>query len=351
MHYSNQWTSSMKNKAPDDANELLLRLYALSKEQPIEHFQNAALMLLKPVVAFDAGIWGAATICTNGIDIHSFHLYDKTPDMVADYEEVKHLDTASSGMFDQAQATRAFHTNSFFEGHAKRPIRDFMTKYEQPHFLLSTELKAQTSSTSTVLNWITLYRTKQNAHYSPADVGRLQMFAPHFTQALSLNRILHLGKVAESGKRNRNETLHATGMADLKGNLYGHDANFMALVSKASGEDYANTTHLPANLIAKLKQGKKTFVWQHLIVRLHVEHGLIIIKLREQTLADALTPREKQIALLIAQGRTYKQVASTLGRATGTVRNQIQTIYGKLCVNNIAELIAALQDLKESFAD
>lgn len=189
----------MKSKAPDDVNELLVCLYGLSQEQPVEHFQSAALALLKPVIVFDAAIWGAATISPNGLDIHSFHLHNKTPDMVADYEEVKHLDSASSGMFDQPKATRAFHTHSFFDARDKRPIRDFMTKFEQPHFLLSTDLKAQAGSKSSLLHWVTLYRAKQNAHYSAADVARLHVFAPHLKQALSLNRSSHLSKNDVSG--------------------------------------------------------------------------------------------------------------------------------------------------------
>ena len=189
----------MKNKPPEDTNELLVRLYALSHEQPMAHFQNTALALLKPVVAFDAAIWGTATTGADGIDIHSFHLHNKTSDMVAGYEEVKHLDSASSGMFDKPKATRAFDSNNFFDGRDKRPIRDFMTKFEQPHFLLTTDLKAQANHASSQLHWVTLYRAKQNAHYSAVDVGRLHVFAPHLKQALTLNRASHLSKVAVSG--------------------------------------------------------------------------------------------------------------------------------------------------------
>ena len=332
----------MKTKPPEDANELLVQLYGLSHEQPIEHFQKAALTLLKPVVAFDAAIWGSASIGAEGIDIHSFHLHNKTPDMVAGYEEVKHLDSASSGMLDKLKATRAFDTNSFFAKRDQRPIRDFMTKFEQPHFLLSTDLKAQTKSTASLLHWLTLYRAKQNAHYSAADVGRLHVFAPHLKQALTLNRASHLSRVAVS--RGEGKTLRAIGIADVKGHVYGHDEVFMALISNASGEDYKNSMQLPPDLTAQLGRHERAFIWQQLVVSCHAEHGLIIVKLRQQTLFDILTAREKEIALLVAKGRTYKRVAAELGKATGTVRNQIQTVYSKLRVNNIAELIRSMPD-------
>ena len=112
----------MKNKPLEDANELLVQLYALSHEQPIEGFQNASLILLKPVVAFDAAIWGTATTALGGINIHTFHLHNQTPEMVADYEEFKHLDSAFSSMFDRPNATRAFQTNAFLQGVTSVPF-------------------------------------------------------------------------------------------------------------------------------------------------------------------------------------------------------------------------------------
>jgi hypothetical protein len=203
MHYQTTGVQAMKSKPSEAANELLIRLYALSHEQPMAHFQNTALALLKPVVAFDAAIWGTATTGTNGIDIHSFHLHNKAADMVTGYEEVKHLDSASSGMFDQPKATRAFDSKSFFDGRDKQPIRSFMTKFEQPHFLLSTDLKAQTNSNASLLHWLTLYRAKQNAHYNEADVARMHLFAPHLKQALALNRSSHLSKFSLGGGGDR----------------------------------------------------------------------------------------------------------------------------------------------------
>ena len=336
----------MKGRTPEDSNELLTRLYALTQEQPIEHFQNAALVLLRAVVSFDAAIWGSATVGPGGIDIHSFHLHNKTPDMVADYDEVKHLDSASSGMFNKSKATQGFHTNRFFDGRAKRPIRDFMSKFEQHHFLLTTDLKGETNDKSLLLHWITLYRAKQNAHYSQSDVKRLHIFSPHLKQALALNWSAHLRQTTAMTIKagGANKPLYASAIADLKGHVYGRDAHFMAYVSKACGEDYVYSSVLPVGLTTALALGKPSFVWQQMVVNCQAEHGLIILRLREQTMADTLTKREREIAMLVTKGRTYRQVAAELGNAPNTVRTQLQTIYNKLRVNNVAELVRAMPD-------
>ena len=258
----------MKGRIPEDSNELLARLYALTQEQPIEHFQNAALTLLKAVVPFDAAIWGTATVAPGGIDIHNCYLHNKTPAMVADYEEVKHLDSASSGMFNRSKATQGFDTNTFFEGRQNRPIRNFMAKFEQPHFLLTTDVKAKSHDTSSLLHWITLYRAKQNNYYSASDMRRLHMFSPHLKQALALNWSAHLRlatvRTIKAGGARKPQC--ASAIADLKGHVYGCDANFMVFVSKACGEDYARSSTLPISLTSELAMAfaldKQSFVWR-----------------------------------------------------------------------------------------
>lgn len=336
----------MQGRIPEDSNELLTRLYALTHEQPIEHFQNAALLLLKTVVPFDAAIWGSATVAPGGIDIHSFHLHNKTPEMVIGYEEIKHLDSASRDMLKQSKATQGFDTHSFFEGRRQRPIRDFMSNYEQPHFLLTTDLSPTTNTNSSLLHWITLYQAKQDAYYSATDVNRLRLCAPHLKQALALNRSAHLSQTAArpANSERANKPACASAIVDSKGYVYGRDRNFLDLLSKACGEDYASSSVLPVGLTRVLGAGKQSFTWQCLVVRCHAEHGLIIVKLREQIMADTLTAREREIAILVAKGRTHKQVAAELGNAPNTVRSQLQTIYNKLRVNNVAELVRAMPD-------
>ena len=329
----------MTTKPPADVNDLLVRLYVISHEQPIEQFQSTALALLKPVLTFDAAIWGAGSTTESGIDIHSFHLHNKTPEMVSAYEEVKHLDSASGGMLETPRATRAFHAAAFFSDPARHPLRDFMAKFEQPNFLLSTDLDVQAS----LLHWLTLYRSKQDAHFKAADVRRLHVFAPHLKQALALNRAAHLGKVVASvaGKSGL-----ATAIADTKGFICAQDALFMTVIGNASGHEQAGGNRLPHGLTAKLAAGETMFNWQKLFVQCQIDHGLYTIKLRAQIPADSLTARERTIASLVAKGFTYKQVAVELGRSPATVRNQIQGIYGKLQVNNIAELVQALSGLR-----
>jgi DNA-binding NarL/FixJ family response regulator len=54
---------------------------------------------------------------------------------------------------------------------------------------------------------------------------------------------------------------------------------------------------------------------------------------------DALTPRERQLLELIAQGRDNAQIAAVMQLTDKTVRNHITSVFAKLEVENRARAI------------
>lgn len=58
---------------------------------------------------------------------------------------------------------------------------------------------------------------------------------------------------------------------------------------------------------------------------------------------EALSPRENQLLLRIAQGRSYKECASDLEISVDTVRTHIRRIYRKLQVRSRHEAVTALR--------
>ena len=57
-----------------------------------------------------------------------------------------------------------------------------------------------------------------------------------------------------------------------------------------------------------------------------------------------LTPREVEIALLIAQGSTYKEIASDLHISPNTVSSHVATIYRKTGTRSKVEMVNALRN-------
>ena len=58
----------------------------------------------------------------------------------------------------------------------------------------------------------------------------------------------------------------------------------------------------------------------------------------EISLWSSLTPRERQIALLVAQGQRYKEIASHLSISDQTVRNHLRNVFDKLQVKDRVQL-------------
>ena len=53
---------------------------------------------------------------------------------------------------------------------------------------------------------------------------------------------------------------------------------------------------------------------------------------------SCLTPRERQIASLVAQGQPYKAIARHLSISDHTVRNHLRNVFDKLQVNDRVRL-------------
>ena len=55
-----------------------------------------------------------------------------------------------------------------------------------------------------------------------------------------------------------------------------------------------------------------------------------------------LTPREREVALLVREGLGNEEIATRLHKGVGTIKNQLQSVFAKLGVNSRAKLIARL---------
>ena len=53
---------------------------------------------------------------------------------------------------------------------------------------------------------------------------------------------------------------------------------------------------------------------------------------RTKPIVDSLSPQERRVLALIAEGRTNKEVANEMGLAEKTVKNYLSTVFEKLHV-------------------
>jgi DNA-binding CsgD family transcriptional regulator len=58
---------------------------------------------------------------------------------------------------------------------------------------------------------------------------------------------------------------------------------------------------------------------------------------------DELSPAERRVAALVAEGRTNREVAAALFLSERTVESHLTRVYSKLHVRSRTELVRALQ--------
>ena len=67
-----------------------------------------------------------------------------------------------------------------------------------------------------------------------------------------------------------------------------------------------------------------------------------VIVEQEPPLRVTLSPRERQIALMVAHGRTNQAIATSLEISVWTVSTHLRRIFAKLAVSSRAEMVARL---------
>lgn len=312
-------------------SDLLLALYRESRERPLSEFQDAAIELAKSCLNFDSAMWGSASMTSDGLAIHNVHLHNEPPDMVAAYESVRHKDAAMFELWKRKGGTLSFSAGSLLVGKDKQDARAHTRRFGHENILLTCDVDSEEQ----FVRWISLYRAGADDHYSERERQLAQMLRPHLLEALALNRISHLESLGADRRKRR----YYLALADREGMLYHAEVGFTDLLAR----EYSvrRQRRLPDALLQCFGDGRD-YKGKEMVAEASHQAGLLFLKARPRCAADGLSERELQVARQIARGRTYKEVAATLGIAPTTARNHLQAIHEKLQVRNKAQLIAQL---------
>ena len=313
------------------ANDLVLALYRASSELPVEEFQQAALELIKPLLAFDSGWWGSGVIMAeSALSIHALHLHHMSPDAPVEYKRCTARDPIVSAAVKRGSGVYRVNASAWFS----RKQRSL----EYPPFLKNNDITNAMAGYSLNRNdglssWITLFRANPNYDYSHRDQNLMQALFPHMMEALTINRLIHLQHLDGSQCR------FQLAIADKRGMLYHAESGFMGLLR----EEFRSsaTDRLPTDLIASLG-GSGRYAGRTVVIQCSQSAGLLFLKARARLPVDALSKRETDIAHLIAQGKDYRQISQILNISPETVRSHFKNIYKKLNISNKAQLIVML---------
>jgi DNA-binding CsgD family transcriptional regulator len=324
-----QANNNNKAHSLDPVSSLLLQIYRAARELPVEQFQDAVLKQLQPFLAFDSTWWGTGMYEGANAVVHSFHLTEQPAEMIENWQLVSHEDVVAHAVAANPGRTVNAHAPTLLRDKPASAIREHTQRYRLANCLVSS---AQ-SRGMPVLNWLSLFREHPDRQFSEADRVLYQGLFPHIVEALTINRLIHLDSMYTTRQSGR----APVAIVDRKGFIYNSDGGFEQTL-RAEWPAWSARV-LPQPLIQEIVAHPIAHYRGNAIHVASQRVGdLYFLKARELGAVDRLTRREKQIAERFAQGLSHKEIAKLLELAPATVRNYIQTIYGKLGVRDKAAL-------------
>jgi DNA-binding CsgD family transcriptional regulator len=313
-----------------DLSNLLLDIYRAATTTDIATFDRSVFEIIQRYIDFDAAWTGRSTLADDGPIIHNSCTYGLDSEFLGDWEKVKFCDPGVNKVL--AQPGKAC-TICVVDDDIPAEFKDLVHKYA----LAQTAAIVHYDPTLNLLTHLALYRHGLQHRYTPRDYSLLEHAMPHFASAIDLNRLRQLDSVAAQSISPQ----VSVAICDRQNRIQYSDSVFSDLMH-LEWPDW-NDGLLPVDVWHASKSGPvSTYVGSRICIEAEVCEAATVLRLSKLSRLDRLSPREKEVARLFAQGMSYKAVARALDLAPATVRHHLRNIYAKLEVHDKGAIGAIL---------
>ncbi|HAD27545.1 MAG TPA: hypothetical protein DCF96_02675 [Rhodobacteraceae bacterium] len=286
-----------------------------------------AVSELSETLGFDAAWYGWAQISQDGVEVHasaSLHLPDT---YFETWQTMSKQDLLAAQILENPEAPAAYSRTGSNQNDGMVFLADTFGFSE-----IATAMHTRPGRVASF--YLSSYRTGRTAQAFNADEQMfLQCAVDQLSSAMKLS-------ASEPG---RNDT---PGSVSIFVNENGIGILGLNNLHEQLGAFWPgwDGDELPTRLRSIIETpGEHILTDLHLVVRCENAPGMHGMGLRKITLRhlspiDLLTFREREVAQTLAAGKSHKEAARILGVAPTTIRNQTQSIYAKLGVDNRASL-------------
>lgn len=284
---------------------------------------------LSRTLGFDAAWYGWATLRPEGVEVYANATLNLPDDYYDSWKSMSHQDLLAAQMMENPGQT------ALYERGQKRQTDGMVTLADRYGLTrISTAMNGHYGSYASF--YLSCYRVGQHArHWSDEERDFMQCAVDQVSAAMKLSasepgRTVSPGQVSILASENGFGLLGIQALRE----------QFGAVWPRWTGD------HLPEQLVRLIGcPGTHILPDRDLVVTVEATPrfqgmGLRRLILRRLTKLDLLTNRELEVARRLGSGLSAKEVALSLGIAPATVRNQTQSIYQKLEVDNRAALAA-----------
>ena len=293
--------------------DIAFQLYRAAQDTPLEDFEALALSILKVLVPFCAAVWMAADYGRGRLRVRRAHLHNAPP------EAIEFLASSGRALAIAAGLPRRAHP--------------FNAADHYQYQLLIADLPALSSRG----NWLALFRPEEQVAFARHELDAVALLMPHLSQALALNRALHL-------ERGSLDARAASGRALVRSDgTVIHCGDALAAVIRAEYPAWDEVL-LPKRLLQQVRCNDTLYLGCDTCVRITRTGKARLLTLNPVRPAERLSPQQLAVAQLFGAGASYKEIARRVTLAPATVRNVVQVTYRKLGVKNKVQLARLMAD-------
>lgn len=308
--------------------ETILTVYRGCCDHAASEFKEWAMEISRSAVGFDSGIWVTADVVSDCFDC--YYLFHQPQEMMENYDKTIRI---SGDFIAQAVASnigRTINSNDLM------PHHEFI---QQPSYLQHSHNYGIEYILSTchiypvtgIPTAIAFYRSDPNAPFSEADRKTTELLVPHLIEAMRINLFFYL-----HGSNNALEN-RALAICDPQGRLYETTQRFPEVLREVWPDWNGPQLGLPFESL----NGQRINFWTKDGLKFEATpcRDLYLLSVAREDVLDRLTPRQIEVARLLVDGKTYKNIARKLAITPSTVTKHVNEIHSRLKIDGREGLI------------
>jgi|GEM_PF-3522873 len=316
----------------EEVSQFLLTMYRGSQEQPIESFRQWALEQLSQTIPFDWVCWRHGTVEENVCWLHVTLIYriSRNKSKALEAGDVFPREATIKRPGQHLSIARVIPNDL---GHCRPPgtdVDDYKNRNHEPDQVARSDDKESLPYIA-----ICLYLENPRASFTNEESQDAAILGPHLIEAWLLKLFLH-----QQNNPTPFKTSCERALCDTKGTLWCAPPQFIESL-RTEWPQWRGRT-LPAELIKATSKSDNKPIFDGEHVRCMASPGptadLVYLHIQKLPPLSVLPPRQRKIAMELAQGKTYNQIAHSLGISRSTVTNHANAIYSKLGISNKVQL-------------
>jgi len=313
-----------------NVSNFLLQLYLDSRELPLEKFKQSVMVQLQKVIQFDSALWFTGSTVTEHAHPQNVHLYNQPDQMIMNYKAHQTDDPLLQALITQPGTSFNILDVISYEDWIKTDNYIGHCSKFSIEWVLSTLLLEEHTS---LFHAISFYREKTNQPFTQQERQLKELLVPHLVEAMKANLFIHIEQARE--KKVSSDTW-VSAVCDHRGSLIQADKQFATLLSNSF--PHWQGPELPF----KLEESNldKIVSNEGLLISTEYKGDMLFIRVQQAiaNFLEILTPQEINIARLLQQGLTNKEMAKQLGLSPATIKNHISNIAQKLNVSRRSQI-------------